>query len=616
MKKRFPLLLLCLLLVLPLVFSSCGKKAKDAETTNEDGTTASSSDNKAMTITLYSIVSDGTTEEDIARIQKAINSITEAEFNTHILCKFYKESEYDSVIEEKIIAVEEQIKLAEEEEAARKAAAKAAREAARAAAAAGETTKAETTTEETTEVDETIINEYGIEQTVYPEEDGTQLDIMLVRGKDNFLKYVEDGLLSTLDEELSINSKILKTYIHPTFFSAAKVGSSTYGIPNNHVVGQYEYLLLDKELIDKYSYDPDSINSVINAESYLDDIIKHEPGVIPLMNEPFPRIEYYTSVPSIVGAAVPINAKPGTMANPNNLLTVNEFMNNYKLMIKYREANAIGAAGAAIDDGNRYAAAVITGDVTTPDLYEENYYVNVYKYPQATNENVYSGMYCVSSYTANLSRCMQVVKLLTTDPQLINILAYGVEGEDYELDENGKVIKLSSTYSMKIDYVGNQFMLRQSTDMSELETKLSDNNWELAKKQNLDMSYSPYLGFSLAYTKTDKEGNVSELLSSDMTIKQIMDGVVETSQGYLDQIASFVPYEEEIEETYYVKTAAGDIEQRTRPAVRTVTLDDFIATLSAEAKADLYIAACLNGEDENSPLSQYSAWYSSNYATE
>ena len=617
MKKRFLPLILCLLMVLPLVLASCGNKQADLEVeTDEDGNViASNTDNKAMTITLYSIVGDRTTEEDIARIQKAINSYTESEFNTHVLCKFYKESEYDGVIAEKIEQIEAQIAEKERLAAEAKAAAKAAREAARAAAAAGQTTVAETTTEETTEVDETIINSYGIEETVYPAEDGVQMDIFLVRGKDNFLKYVEDGIMTTLDEELSINAKILKTYIHPTFFSAAKIGSSTYGIPNNHLIGEYQYMLVDKELVDKYYYDPDGFNSIADLEEYLDDVIKYEPDVIPLMNEPAPRIVYFTSEPSIVGAAVPKNAKPGTKATPNNLLGVNEYMNSYKMMVKYKSAGAIAGEGANLDDGNRYAAAVVSGDITFPEKYEDRYYVSVYKYPEANDNNVYGGMYCISQYAANVSRCMEVLELLTTEPEIIDILAYGVEGVDYEIDENGYVAKKDTTYSMNLNYVGNQFMMTPSADLSDSMKALAADNWALAKKQNLDMAYDPYLGFRLNYTATDKEGNVSDLKSSDMTIKQIMDGVVESSKDFLKQIDAFMPYEQEVTEQYYVKTSTGDIEQRERTVMKTVTIDDFVSDLTAQAKADIYIAACLNTGDDNSPVAQYTSWYESNFAS-
>jgi hypothetical protein len=617
MKKRFLPLILCLLMVLPLVLASCGNKQADLEVeTDEDGNViASNTDNKAMTITLYSIVGDRTTEEDIARIQKAINSYTESEFNTHVLCKFYKESEYDGVIAEKIEQIEAQIAEKERLAAEAKAAAKAAREAARAAAAAGQTTVAETTTEETTEVDETIINSYGIEETVYPAEDGVQMDIFLVRGKDNFLKYVEDGIMTTLDEELSINAKILKTYIHPTFFSAAKIGSSTYGIPNNHLIGEYQYMLVDKELVDKYYYDPDGFNSIADLEEYLDDVIKYEPDVIPLMNEPAPRIVYFTSEPSIVGAAVPKNAKPGTKATPNNLLGVNEYMNSYKMMVKYKSAGAIAGEGANLDDGNRYAAAVVSGDINFPEKYEDRYYVSVYKYPEANDNNVYGGMYCISQYAANVSRCMEVLELLTTEPEIIDILAYGVEGVDYEIDEDGYVVKKNTTYSMDLNYVGNQFMMTPSADLSDSMKALAADNWALAKKQNLDMAYDPYLGFRLNYTATDKEGNVSDLKSSDMTIKQIMDGVVESSKDFLKQIEEFRPYEQEVTEQYYVKTSTGDIEQRERTVMKTVTIDDFVADLTAQAKADIYIAACLNTGDDNSPVAQYTSWYESNFAS-
>ena len=610
MKMRFLCLLVCLLMVFPMVLSGC---ASSSETDTEETTEATSTktSNKAMTITLYTITDKSTTDEDKARIQSAINNITEAEFNTHVLLRMYTEDEYDAAIAEKIETIDAQLLAAEEAAAAKKAAEKAAKEAAKTAGETTTTAKADTT-ESTEETDETIINSYGLEETVYPAENGTQLDIMLVRGFDNISQYASDGVLSSLDEQLSIGSKILKQYIHPTFLSAAKINGKTVAIPNNHVVGEYQYLLVNKELVDKYYYDPDSFTSLLDLNDFFNDVIKYEPEYTALMNEPESEITYFTSEESLIGASVAKQTTAGTAAVPKNLLSVTSYINTFKMMLDLKSNNAIGGDGAYIGDGNKYAAAVITGDPTTPELYKDQYYVSVYKYPTATNENVYSGMYAVSKYAADVSRCMEVVNLFTTNSEFINLMQYGVDGVDYDINEATGYVESKSTYSMNSDYTGNQFLMLQSSDMTDLQLKLSDDNWALAKTQNLDMVYNPYLGFSLSYL--DKEGE--KLLSSELTIDEIMKGVVDSSAGYLEQIANFKEYDEESEEPYLVRVN-GEIETRTRTVTKTITVDDFISGLIKEANADIYIAACLNAKDENSPISQYNTWYAATYpATE
>lgn len=616
MKLRLIGLVLCLAMVFPLVLSSCGNASTEATETNEDGTPVSqTTSNKAMTITLYSIKDKSTTDEAVAQVQAALNKITEKEFNTHILLKMYTEDEYDDVIDQKVEAIKEQKIKEEEEAAAKKAAEKAAKEAAKAAGV--DTTKA-TTEETTTAGDVTIINEYGIEETVYPAENGTQLDIFLVRGITNLEDYAAESLLTSLDEQLSIGSKILKQYIHPTFLSAAKVGSSTYAIPNNHVVGEYKYLLLDKSLVDKYYYDPEDMTTLTSIEEFLKDVAKNDKDYIPLMNEPDLNTVYLTSEPSLLGAAMPKNAVAGTSAAPKNLLSVASYANSFATLLNLRSINAIG--NGAIDDGNKYAAAIISGDPSTPELYKDNYYVNVYSQPTATNENVYSGMYAVSTYAADVARCMEVVSLFTTSSEFVNIFEYGVEGIHYEIDEEtGMINRLNNDYSVNMNYAGNQFMMKPSSDMTPLMQKLSENDWALAKEQNLDMAYSPYLGFTIATTAVDKEGKVTDLeLANGMTVKECLDGVVSVSGTYLQQIADFKEYEEEYQESYLVKNGTtGEIEERFKTATRTVTVADFIAQLAKDTAKDEYIAAATGADDANSPASQYATWYAATFpATE
>jgi len=238
MKKRLFSLLLCLLMVVPtVIMAGCGEEEEEITADMSQASTT-----KAMTLTLYSITSEDTTEEAVALAQDAINEITETEFNTHVILRLYPEEEYEQIIQEKIVAIEEQLETEAAWEAARKAAQKAAK-------AAGVTTAPATTDDETTvDTEETELNEYGMPVTVYPEEDGDQLDIFLINSLEMYQECFDAGVLSPLDEELSVNSKILRNYISPTLMNFAKIEGGTYAIPNNHVIGEYQFLLINREL--------------------------------------------------------------------------------------------------------------------------------------------------------------------------------------------------------------------------------------------------------------------------------------------------------------------------------------------------------------------------------
>jgi hypothetical protein len=96
---------------------------------------------------------------------------------------------------------------------------------------------------------------------------------------------------------------------------------------------------------------------------------------------------------------------------------------------------------------------------------------------------------------------MDVITLINTDSTARNILQYGVEGEDYIIDENGilsrkknilnnegEIISHGTYYMMDIKKTGNCFIAHPE------EGKPAD-YWEDAKKQNNAAVIDPLLGF-------------------------------------------------------------------------------------------------------------------------
>ncbi|MBO5274955.1 MAG: hypothetical protein J6I45_10115 [Clostridia bacterium] len=614
MKKKLLCLLMCIIMVMSVVLTGCAELETEDEESAETGT------NKAMTVTFYSITDGKTTPEAIAEVESAINKIIQGKFNINVELCLYTEDEYEDVIFDKIALKEEEIKKQEEEEAAAKAAAKAARESEKAARAAGITTaktkKTETEPEETTsDEDETYINEQGREMTVYPEAEESQLDIFLVTSLDMLLDLKEAEAVTALDSELSVGAKKLKSYIYPSFLEWVKLEGSTYMIPNNHVIGSYEYVLLNKELVDKYSYDPTaSMNTLDGIMDFLDDIIRYEPDVTPILNQPTSLIRYWNVEANADGTRAYVvdqdeftllaSYVPGTPTlskyAPKVFSSISQYQKHEVALNTLEEACGTLPKEADLITDKPFAAAFISGDITTPELYEDEYYVNIYKSPVLTNEDVFSAGYAIGAYTKDVTRTMELITYLNTNTELANLLTYGVKNVHYTVNEDTGIIEKipNSGYYMDSKYTGNQFMITPSSDMTELEKTLSANEWGLAKLQNQDSAIDPFTGFYFVFEedKVDSEtGAVTPAKSTPVT--ELSKAIKELSAEYKDQVDNFVPYVDE-------------------EKGKEMDLIAWLKTLKKPIEAIEIVAEALNVDSEYSIMSQYSAWHEATHPKE
>jgi hypothetical protein len=611
MKKRLFCLLLCLLMITPMVFM-----AGCSDETEEEETTTSSSGVRAMTLTLYSITDENTTEEAIQLVQDAINKITEVKFNTHIILRLYAEDDYMEALEEKIIAIEKQIALDEAKDASAKVAA-------RAAKAAGVTTAAETTGEDdlTEETDETMLSEYGLEKTVYPEEDGDQLDIFLVKGLEAYQDYFDRGVLAQLDEELSVNSKILLDYIYPTFLSAAKIEGGTYAIPNNHMVGEYEYILINKELFDKYYFDPDSITIISNLEEFVETVGTQERGYVPVLNTSESYIYYPTQTKSVLAGYAAGAAAAGVKAVPGNLFANRQYKTAAALMLDWMNAGYIETNGT-VEDTN-FGVAFVKGDYSLLEKYEDDYYVTIYKNATFENSEVFDSMYAVGAYTKNVARCMEVIKYLTINDELRNTFQYGVEGVHYEFDFiTGIVNIISDEYIMNPLHTGNQFKLWTNSSMTESELALAENNWEIAKLHNFNSAVNPYLGFMIKPEPEPDEKDAEKASEADeaeaedeeavefMKVEDILAGLEALSDEYFEKLNDYKG-----EYTDQIENVTTDADGNEVTEIEEVVIDAaaYIDILAGEIAEDQYMIAATDTENPNSPVSQYNSWYDVKY---
>lgn len=565
MKRRLMCLLLCLLTVLPVVLTACADADKSG-TEGEEMNLSFTDDTVAMTIVLYSICNESTTDAAIARVQKELNTITESTYKTHIELRLYPEAEYYQVLDQKMKELE-----AETELKARLA--EAANQARKAVKGAGVTTSPELKAEEilldedeegeSTEstsdyVEETKVNDSGFAETVYPEATPGQMDIFLITDYTRYKDYVEKELITNVSSDLSVGFKILNSYINPLLLEGVKFDGGVYGIPNNHVLGNYEFILLNRQLADKYYIDVDSIGSMGDLTDYLDLVIKYEKEYTPMVNYGSNLGYYIDNKPSMVGAYISSDMFEynGTQQfvsaiSPRLLFAFRQYQNYYITRYQYRDYITYADS---IDGMDNVACAVLTGNIDIRDRYEEDYYVLTYKNPILYQDEIFSSVYAISTYAQNSTRCMEILQLLTTNEQFCNIFRYGVKDVDYTVDsKTGVVHPLDSGYSMNPLYTGNMFKLWQSDAMSESELLLSENNWGLAKNQNGEAALDPYYGFvweeNPDVIKAEDAGlKYEDTVPEEEQYTPVRDSIAkfdELYQDFLERYEAFEPYTED-----------------------------------------------------------------------
>ena len=492
MKKSFLCILLSIMMLVPL-FVSCSHEADIEE-------------KEAKVYTLYTITEESTTPEAIRQVELALNRTIFYRLGIIVKLEMVTEDKYDELIESKFDEIEKykEDKKKQDQEKRKH--------------------KKDKDKKDDEEEKKDILTGDKIISLLEEGKDiplsEPRLDIFLVRGYDKYYDLATNKKLAALDEKLNNEAKALRSAIHSTFFTAARVGKNVFGIPINTAIGEYTYLAFDKEYIDKYHIDPKTFKTMEDLQDYLALIKANEPDVIPLEKAmPSAEINFLSNdgFPAIVTPSGYVNKAYEDPA----------LLDYFAMISRYNALGYFSSESKA--DEKRYAVRFITGNEDSITQLEKDtgreYMTSIYSNPVATNENTIDNIFCVSKYViANeLTDVMELVNALNTDKDLMNILTYGVKGEHYILNDDNQVERLNDNYMMNPQYTGNSFITY---------TVAGENpdKWKNAIKQNQDSIVSKSLGFTIDYKRfkyKDPENGNKEVEIFEPNYIDIINSVVD-----------------------------------------------------------------------------------------
>ena len=538
MKKKLVSLLLCIAMLLSFVMAGC----TSTTTTEEEEEKEQEVVRYPMTLVWALVCDEVPSVETQASVEKAVNKITESKFMTHIELEFYETSEYETKVEEKLLLCQKESEKIKEAQRAWKKFVRANRTVKN---EDGSTIRVETERlyemfwesypeyekyvqpEETTDEDyteteaETELNEWGIGVLAYPDATDYQIDIVYVSGYDNYMRYINNEWLAVLDDNLRERSKILSDKIFSAFLTAAQTVSGTYAIPNNNTVGDYTYLLLNKELIERYFYIPGNITGLTAqyCQDFLYDVYNSESeNYVPLLdneatrtpqNVQFWNLSYtadedgdiatqsFSNIYSVLGATYSktVTQKRGTNCVYQCMLMLDDagYTSQLKTLKQYE---CDGYYGNGADETRKFAAGIVVGDAA--DLipqYSEEYHMIVVDYPRGSENDLFTHMWGVTSYCADVNRAMEIVTYLNSNADFRNLIQYGEKDVNYKIDaETGLLKRLNRDYMMDINKTGNVFLAYPEEGMS-LDA------WDYGKLQNKDALVDLLVGFSITNTE-------------------------------------------------------------------------------------------------------------------
>ncbi len=537
MKNRLICLALCLLFVLSAGLTGCKEKTSEEMI---DNIVAEASAN-TKTLSMWLVTEEALSDSVKASVNAAVNSITTSNLNVYLFINFLTEDEYYDKVSEEIRAYED-------------------------------SKSAFAPAVESAEGDPIIVGDHQFAKH-YPALREHQVDIIYISGEDMYAEYVGNGWLSSLDSELSSSSKKIKEHLSSTLLEAAKLQKATYAIPNNRALGQYTFMLLDKKLMKENFmdgiYNQGSIDGFFNENiyTYLESVRAQYPDVLPVAasyDDCLELLAHYWSIDpetyetqtdefSVLGYRY---TDPKTLSKGQTILSFDSlfadevFCENFVKLNEYRLAG--GYFGEAAE-GQTAAIRFAEGGYADYEAYcsdDSDYYPVIVKYPTVSASDAYDSMFGVCSYTVDLSASMQIITYLNTNADFRNLLQYGVLGEHYKMTEDGKSVERMTDeddkvlYSMDIFKTGNAFIAYPEPEMSE-------DVWEIAKKQNREALLDPMLDFDFAalvkksgeqaesavklgsagYTYTYTTGYSKEVVSQNTLLKKWIDSSDAAGKG-------------------------------------------------------------------------------------
>ncbi len=298
-----------------------------------------------------------------------------------------------------------------------------------------------------------------------------------------------------------LNSDVLgdtKKEINEKFWTGVTVDDQIYAIPTNKEITTQLYYLFDSEMVDKYDFDPSKVTKMQDTEEFLQDVLKGE-GYAPISNDlNWNGLGKDLSLDCVAALDLQVCLDP---ENPEAGYQWVYDIDGYQEEMEYVDhlidtgsmmSDTLDIVDFATTDHAMIKQEGFPGaEVTWEKTFGHDYDVQPIGKPVVTTDSTRGSMNVISATSENPELAAKVINEVNTNPELRTIFAYGVQGKQWDYNDDDKIEFLdgASDYQVGVYEQGNFFILP-------LAAGEPDDKWEQFEELNTTSTESPALGFA------------------------------------------------------------------------------------------------------------------------
>lgn len=330
---------------------------------------------------------------------------------------------------------------------------------------------------------------------------GAEFDIAFAANTNqgDYIGNAARGVWLPLDDYLETSGKAMFEAIDPIFWDGVRYNGRIYGVPTNKETCVPEMFMFSKELVDKYGIDITKLTTIESLEPVLQRITAEEPDYIPFDFDSNARNLFAQEAYEPLFDSLPLMTYSyDKSCKIFNVLDTPHGRARVATMRRYYKNGYINEDAAIKESGGLTAGEKVFCKMSSGGPFSESLWSRDRGYPVVaqqispkivTTAAARGGIMAVSAKTEHPDECVAFLNALNTDPEIRNLLNFGVEGTHYTLTEKGQVHRISDGYSGVQYTQGNWFILK-TTDDEPLD------KWTEFKRFNRTATKSATLGFT------------------------------------------------------------------------------------------------------------------------
>lgn len=347
---------------------------------------------------------------------------------------------------------------------------------------------------------------------------GEKIDIMESLG--DFNNYLSTSMALDITELIDTCAPETKELVGEDWLAACEYQGALYGIPDYKPLALTPMIIYRQDVVDELGLDMDSVTCIEDLSDIFAQIKEAKPDMTPLAIVETGNVGVFNLPYGVDYLSDDYNQPIGVLIGDD--MTVQDFYSTDLFLEKAAMVRDWYNNGYLMKD------AATTTSTSTELMASGNYFgwIAAYSYPEAdtaasfvsqcggyplgaktldkaylTTGGTNAITWMLAANTQVPEAAMKFLNLTYTDPEIANLIIWGIEGRDYVLDENGNAAYPEGQDATTVPYtaqiscgvVGNQFIqyLPVGSSYESLE-------WELEQNQTADVS--PAMGFSFDST--------------------------------------------------------------------------------------------------------------------